>query len=220
MNARNIIHNCARFLDICKQPVPQDHDHIHEKMQYRDSVLVIDGSPSMHDTDWPPSRMAAAQQAAMAFVKRLFSEEPDAMVAIVSYGDYATLLCDLTTVANYHQLKKGINSIEGGSGTNITAGLEIALDLRSKSQRTGQVVLLTDGWHNTGSDPKPISDKLREKATIECIGIGGSPADVDEELLKYIASSRPDGSKRYRWIGDKERLVEHFHNLAGRIVRA
>jgi len=29
----------------------------------------------------------------------------------------------------------------------------------------------------------------------------------------------PDGRKRYRWIGDKKDLIEHFKVLAGRIRR-
>ena len=53
-----------------------------------------------------------------------------------------------------------------------------------------------------------------------CIGIGGTPHDVDESLMRDIASEYPDGSKRYRWIGDKERLAQHFHCLAGRITRS
>jgi len=65
-----------------------------------------------------------------------------------------------------------------------------------------------------------VSDRLRDIATVECVGIGGTPEEVDEDLLRYIASSYPDGSKRYRWIGDRKRLVEHFHNLAGGITRA
>lgn len=220
MDARNITHNCAKFHDTCKQWIPSAHDHLPGTVQHRDSVLVIDASGSMYATDWEPSRLEAAKQAAVAFLRRLLSEEPDARVAVIAYGDNAILLSDLTPVTAHCKLENSIDSICDMGTTNITAGLEIAWDALKHSQRTGQVVLLTDGCHNTGSDPEHISDKLRECAIIECIGIGGSPADVDEELLKYIASCYPDGSKRYRWIGDKEKLVEHFHNLAGRIVRA
>jgi Mg-chelatase subunit ChlD len=220
MNTSNIIHSCSDFRNNCKQSVPAAYKHLPETVEHRDSVLIVDASISMNTTDWKPSRLEAAQQASKTFVKRLVSEEPGAKVAVVAYGDNAVVLCDLTPVTMQRELEKSINSIHDMGTTNITAGLEIAWDLLRHSQRTGQVVLLTDGYHNTGPDPKPISDKLRKHAVIECVGIGGSPADVDEELLRYIASSYPDGSKRYRWIGDKERLVQHFHNLAGRIVRA
>jgi len=219
MNPRNIIGGCAKFLDSCRQSISTGHKHLPGPGQPRNGVLIIDASGTMYATDWQPSRLGATQQAAKTFVKRLLSEEADARAAVVAYGSDAVLLCDLTPVKSQSKLEKSIDSICDMGCTNITAGLEIAWDLLKHSQRNGQVVLLTDGWHNTGSDPKLISDKLREKAIIECIGIGGSSADVDEELLKYIASCYPDGSKRYRWIGDKQNLVQHFHNLAGRIVR-
>ena len=220
MNPKNIIGGCARLLDRCRQSVSTGHRDLPGPGQPRNGVLVIDASGSMYATDWPPTRLGAAQQAAKTFVKRLLSEEADARVAVVAYGSDAVLLCDLTPVKSHSKLDQSIDSICDMGCTNITAGLEIAYDLLEHSQRNGQVVLLTDGCHNTGPDPKPISDKLRECAIVECIGIGGSPANVDEKLLRYLASRYPDGSKRYRWIGDKQNLVRHFHNLAGRIVRA
>ena len=186
----------------------------------RISILVIDASISMEQKDWPPSRLVAAQNAGITFVERLASEDPDARIAIVAYGEEAASLGGLTVARKCGKLARRINSISVMGSTNITAGLEMAFNLLQSSQCLGQVVLLTDGCNNTGPEPHGISEKLKGKAIIECVGIGGSPEDVDEELLRNIASPHPDGSKRYRWIGDKEKLVQHFHNLAGRIVRA
>ena len=185
----------------------------------RCSVLVIDVSPSMCFTDWKPSRLKAAQEASKAFVKRLAAEDPDAKVAIVIYGKKAKLVCHFTAAAMYETLARDIDSVQVIDSTNIAAGLEVACSILGGAHGHRQVVLLTDGCHNTGPNPRFTSDRLREVAVVECIGIGGTPNDVDEALLKYIASPYPDGTKRYRWIGDKERLVQHFHNLAGRIVR-
>jgi uncharacterized protein YegL len=185
----------------------------------RHSILVIDVSPSMRLEDWKPSRLKAAQEAAKAFVKRLASEDPIAKVAIVVYGGKAKLIMGFTDAAKYKKLARSIDSVRTFGSTNITSGLEVALDLAEGSDGLKQVVLITDGEHNSGPSPRGISSRLRQVAVVECIGIGGTPQDVDEELLRYIASAYPDGSKRYRWIGDKQRLVEHFHNLAGRLVR-
>ena len=207
-----------------RDQLPEAHKNIPQIFQHagrsRNSVLAIDASSSMSSRDWKPSRLEAAQNAARAYVDRLASEDPDATVAVVAYGDTAALLRELTPARRLNELTRAIESISGMGCTNITAAHETAWNLLKTSQGLGQVVLLTDGCHNTGPDARPISDRLREFAVIECVGIGGSPSDVDEELLRYIASPYPDGSKRYRWIGDKERLVQHFHNLAGRIVRA
>lgn len=83
-----------------------------------------------------------------------------------------------------------------------------------------QVVLLSDGHHNCGASPRAVAKKIKEKAILECVGIGGRPSDVDTRLMKAIASERPDGTKRYRWIGEREELVKHFTDLAGGISRS
>jgi hypothetical protein len=186
----------------------------------RVSILAIDASISMLSDDWIPSRLDAAKDSAKTFLRRLISEEPDAATAVIAYGDDAVLLVYLTPVTMYDKILQSIDSITTMGSTNITAALEIAYDILRVSHSQNQFVLLSDGFHNTGPDPRPISVALRKHAVVECVGIGGSPEDVDEDLLRYIATSYSDGTKRYRWIGDKERLEKHFHNLAGRIARA
>ncbi len=184
----------------------------------RDSVLVIDASPSMDFRDWLPSRLHGAKDSAGAFITRLRQCLPSAAVAIVTYAYQARLACPLTSVEHFDRLYNGIRYISTSSYTNITAGLEMAERALRGSRRAQQVVLLTDGGHNTGIGPKAIAAKLRKHAILECVGIG-SRDDIDEELLTEIASAHPDGRKRYRWIGDKEGLVEHFERLAGGITR-
>ena len=223
MNPMNILRYLGQFFGPAKRPLPAAYRGIPETSQHadksRDSVLLIDASISMNQTDWKPSRSVAAQNAAITFTKRRASEDPDSRIAIVAYGDEAASLSGLTVARRCRKLARSINSVTVMGNTNITASLEMAFNLLQSSRCLGQVVLLTDGCHNTGPEPHDISEKLKKRAIIECVGIGGSPEDVDEELLRYIASPYPDGSKRYRWIGDKERLAQHFHNLAGRITR-
>ncbi|MBN2588647.1 MAG: VWA domain-containing protein [Sedimentisphaerales bacterium] len=78
-----------------------------------------------------------------------------------------------------------------------------------------RIILLTDGEHLGKGNPVKIADKLKGiGATIDCIGIGGSPMDVDEELLKQIASRNQDGSIRYSFIGDREHLLRKYSSLA------
>jgi hypothetical protein len=78
--------------------------------------------------------------------------------------------------------------------------------------------MLTDGHHWDGPSPLPFADQLKMTGVvIDCIGIGGSPEDVDTENLKNIASSNPDGSIRYRFIGGREELVRKYETLASHI---
>jgi len=86
---------------------------------------------------------------------------------------------------------------------------------RNNDNTTKRIILLTDGEHLGKSNPVYIAEKLKEiGVTIDCIGIGGSPEDVDEELLKQIASRNPDGSIRYCFIGDQENLIRKYSSLA------
>ena len=187
---------------------------------YDNNLLLIDASSSMDDDDWRPSRLAGAIQSGSAFVDQLARENPDACVSLIRYATRAEVVVPLTQCRYCEQIKNQIRWIQTGSMTNITSALKVACDICSKSSGTSQIVLLSDGYHNVGPGPHRISDKLRRIATIECVGIGGSPMSVDEQTMMYIASARPDGSKRYRWIGQKEVLVQHFRELAGGLTRA
>ena len=78
--------------------------------------------------------------------------------------------------------------------------------------------MLTDGEYNQGGSPIPVASRLKKAGVIiDCIGIGGSPGDVDEELLKEIASCNPDGSIRYCFIGDQQELLRKYETLAHHI---
>ncbi|MBI9019454.1 MAG: VWA domain-containing protein [Phycisphaerae bacterium] len=81
-----------------------------------------------------------------------------------------------------------------------------------------RIIMLTDGEHNGGGNPVDIARNLKSAGVIiDCIGIGGSPEAVDEELLKQIASANPDGSKRYCFIGDQQQLIQKYQSLAHHI---
>ena len=185
----------------------------------RDCVLVIDASGSMFDDDWKPTRLGAAINAANTFARRLRQEMPNARIAVVIFASGAKVVCRLTAARKFRKISRTIGEIELGAYTNMYSGLKKALGLLKSRARNCQIVLLTDG-QNTGENPEKLAERLKEFAVIECIGIGGRPADVDEPLLRRIASAYPDGKKRYRWIGQKEQLIKHFHNLAGAIRRA
>ena len=78
--------------------------------------------------------------------------------------------------------------------------------------------MLTDGEHNQGGSPITVASRLKNGGVIiDCIGIGGSPKDVDEKLLEEIASRNPDGSIRYCFIGDQQQLLRKYENLAHHI---
>ncbi|MHC5061244.1 MAG: vWA domain-containing protein [Planctomycetota bacterium] len=84
--------------------------------------------------------------------------------------------------------------------------------------RTKRIIMLTDGEHNNGGSPLKVVLRLKNAGVIiDCIGIGGSPKDVDEKLLKQIASRNKDGSVRYCFIGDQQQLLQKYQSLARHI---
>ena len=81
-----------------------------------------------------------------------------------------------------------------------------------------RIIMLSDGEHNGGGSPETVASNLKNAGVIiDCIGIGGSPEDVDELLLKKIASRNPDGSIRYCFIGDQQKLLRKYKTLASHI---
>ena len=89
---------------------------------------------------------------------------------------------------------------------------------RTPADTVRRIVLLSDGEHNTGPCPLKVASRLKSAGVvIDCIGIGGSPASIDEELLKKIASQNPDGSIRYCFIGDQQKLLRKYQSLARHI---
>ncbi len=216
-----IVDRMSRFLnDPLDQPGPRGSLPAPSRSSAPIAVLVIDASPSMDCTDWKPSRLRAAKDAARAYIARLKRDAPGARVAVVAYSQRARTVCPLTPVERSDYLSKRIGGITTRSATNIAAGLDAARSIVAGAGTNHQVVLLTDGEHNFGPKPHDVARTLRRIAVLETVGIGGSPADVDEKLLKAIASAHPDGRKRYRWIGDQEELVAHFEKLAGRLARS
>ena len=85
-----------------------------------------------------------------------------------------------------------------------------------KKNVTRRIILLSDGGHNSsGRSPVKRATLLKSAGIIiDCIGIGGAPDEIDEATLKSIASSNPDGTIRYCFIGDKQQLIKKYETLA------
>ena len=91
-------------------------------------------------------------------------------------------------------------------------------ELCTNKGMTRRIILLTDGEHNGFSNPEKVADRLKNAGVvIDCVGIGGTPKDVDEKLLKKIASRDRNGSIRYCFIGNKQSLLRKYETLTHHI---
>ncbi len=160
-------------------------------------ILAIDVSRSMRQEDVQPSRLAAAQAAALAFVKR---QPANTQIGIVAFSGVADLIQPPTNDQN--ALRSAIESLTLGRRTAIGSGILGSINaisdvfqsvppatVRNETQ-TGPtpvpdgtyipaiIVLLTDGVTTTGPMPMDVAPEAsRRGIRIYTIGFGTQEGD-------------------------------------------
>ncbi len=185
-------------------------------------MLVIDVSLSMDFTDYSPSRLDGAKQAATRFLQKRVEVSPDTLVGIVTFCNHGKLVSPPIAIReNLPLLQECVQRLSTGSATNISVGLSIAQTeiLKARSTQAKRIVLLTDGDSNTGPSPVTTADEIKAAGTqLDIIGIGGSPSEVNEKDLKRMASV-VNGELRYWFIRSVGELVQRFETLALREIK-
>ncbi len=147
-------------------------------------VLVLDASLSMQATDVPPSRLAAAKQAAVQFVQQL----PERFnVSVVSMAGSPAILVPPTLAHN--TVENAINSIQLQESTAIGEGIAAALSAlqqapkdpkNQNSAAPGAIVLLSDGSNTTGRSPQQAAAAAKvAKVPVYTIAYGTENGYVD-----------------------------------------
>jgi Ca-activated chloride channel family protein len=154
-------------------------------------VLSIDVSGSMLAQDVEPNRMEATKDAAEGFVKN----QPDGVkIGVVSFSDFGALVAPPADTRD--QALEAISRLRPQRGTNIAAGLAVALDAIYEEQADGDpvvtnepaptpspdqplepppasIVLVSDGQSNTGADPIELAQEAANAGIkIYTVGIG------------------------------------------------
>ena len=184
------------------------------------TIIIIDCSISMQTEDYPPNRLEAAIDAAIEYVNTLAGQNAAAKVAVISFSDEAKVIVPPMAINNSMKIIKRIRSIKIEGSTNIGNGFEQAtkvLTNYSGLNDRSQIILLTDGF---GDCPINIPEKLKRQygTIIDVVGIGGSPNDVNESLLRKVATTEPDSTNHYRFIADANTLKKHYRQLATGLV--
>ena len=165
--------------------------------RHRDVILAIDISGSMRATDVKPNRLAAAQNAARAFIE---SQPPQSRIGIVAIAGSASLVQSPTD--NREELTQAIERLQLQRGTALGSGIYIALatllpeaninlenlqynqswggpafykeePVAPGSNHSAAIVLLTDGENNTGPDPQEAAKFAADHGVrIYTVGIG------------------------------------------------
>ena len=176
-------------------------------------VLVMDVSGSMEATDVSPNRLAAAQEAAGAFLARL---PDDLRVGLVTFSGREQVLSPPT--ADHAVVSDALGSLQAGGGTAMGDGLLRATEISQLGVGRGNeadargsggngqgvpaaVVLLSDGANTDGETrPEEAAERAQslgvpvftvalgtEEGTVEGPGGQEVPVPPDEETLRRIA---------------------------------
>ncbi len=155
-------------------------------------VMAIDVSRSMCSTDITPSRIQAAESAALDFVRR---QKASTQIGVVAFSTFAEVIQAPTT--DPELLQSAIESLTVGRRTAIGSGIQTALnaiaqidpnvapipaDGSSGPQPTAVpkgayvpdiIILLTDGASNTGIDPLDAAQQAADRGVrVYTIGFG------------------------------------------------
>jgi Ca-activated chloride channel family protein len=189
-------------------------------------VLVIDASQSMQATDVKPTRLDAAKQAAIDFVKKLPEKYN---VSVVSMAGASAVLVPPTTAHN--TVENAINSIQLQDSTAIGEGIATALRALQQAPKDpknpnsiapGAIVLLSDGSNTTGRSPQQAAAEARAaKVPIYTIAYGTEngyvdlegkrePVPVDHQEMKQIAAAT---NGDYFAAATAEQLKKVYENI-------
>ncbi len=166
----------------------------------RDITLVIDRSGSMAGTKF------VDLTAAIGIFVDLLAETPvREVVGLASYSEDATEDVQLTT--DFNEITTAMTRLPVGGRTSISRGMSAGRQIARRGRDTNFVertmIVMTDGRHNTGPEPRSVARQLaRENTTIHTITFG---VGADRPRMIEIAD-----------IGDGR----HFHADNGAQLRA
>lgn len=192
-------------------------------------VLAIDDSGSMSATDYQPTRLEAAKNAAKILIESL---KPKDNVGIVVFESGATTASYLTPFKE-RAIQKLMDIKQRKGSTAIGDGLSLAIDMATSIPNKRKVViLLSDGVNNAGvvSVDEAINFAKSEKIQVYTVGMGsekpvalgydffGNPvyAQLDENTLTRIADET--GGKYYKSV-NRDTLNEIYGNIGKNIKR-
>jgi hypothetical protein len=148
---------------------------------------------------------------------------PNDDVAIIAYSNAGDICCRFLNVrTGYQELMQAVYSLDRleHGGTYMAEGLQLALDLFTNQRVDAPRLFLHGAAYSDGYDHFPESALILASALrnagclIETFGLGITPADVNEQFLRQVATTDHDGINHYRFIGDAKDLQQAFQNIA------
>lgn len=171
-----------------------------------DLVIVLDRSGSMGG-----AKIEYARSAIGELIAQLGPQDRLALVAYSSDAELAIPLSFATAEAK-GSWRSLIRDLYPGGGTNMSRGLDLALEIVGQVRGTGpatRVMLISDGLANEGdSSTEGLTGRAaraaRAEVVLSAVGVG---ADFNEFLMSSIADA---GTGNYYFLQDTRELAEVF----------
>jgi len=172
----------------------------------RDVVLVVDRSGSMQGAKFQDLRGAID-----LFLETLAATPVDERVGLASYSSDATQDVQLTVASS--AISAAMAELNAGGQTSISAGIESGaaiLDTGRSAQFVERtLIVMTDGLHNTGPEPRgPAEVRGGEGMTIHTITFG---AGADTSRMREVAEL---GGGRHFHADDGLELRQVYREIA------
>jgi Mg-chelatase subunit ChlD len=168
--------------------------------------FLFDISSSMGGAyDGAANKIEGAKRAATTFIVESSSRPGDA-AGIIAFNAYATVHAPMSVLPEGRPvLLRSLRTLRPEGSTDLRAAIECAeRELRAiATGADGQIIVLTDGH---SSDPSVCAERVKATGVrIHCVGIGERPSDVDEAVLRRVASVI-DGVTQYTFAKDMAML--------------
>ncbi len=138
--------------------------------------FIIDSSASMLRND--PDRLRVSKSQEMI----------TKLGAAYNVGSHFNAKGYLLATGNQYTVSSSFQNVTQSGGTNIIAGLDLAIDRFSANQTPKIAILLTDGKSNTNKVVSLIQKARDRNVTIYTIGLGDK-SQLNEEFLDQLANS-------------------------------
>lgn len=179
-------------------------------------MVALDRSGSMGTPCGDDDRLHAAQEALIGMLDA--RHEYQDTIAVIAFDDHAYTALPFTPCrGNRRRIDAAIRGISVGGGTSLIRPLEQANTILRR-EPTVHFILLSDGQDS--ADPTPAAQILKDRGVIiETIGVGNTPDEVQESVMKEIASVL-NGKILYRFIRDAAEMKQYFRTeVANRLVK-
>jgi Ca-activated chloride channel homolog len=169
-------------------------------------TFLVDVSGSMRQAD----RLPWAQQ---SMHLALDAMRDDDTIAIVTYAGSTGVALEATSVRHKGRIRRAIDELRAGGGTNMGSGMELAYREANKhlgSERSARVIVLSDGDANIGrTGHGSILDSVRgyvsEGVTMSTVGYG--TGNYNDHLMEQLANA---GNGNYTYIDSTATMKRVF----------